>query len=275
MHRRRFLAATAAALPATSAGCLAGGGPGTSTDREPTDRVTDPTATTPEPTSTSETEGPGYSIDVEDVAVSRRTTTIQSGAHVDVAADPEEQYVVADVAVAPHVDGETTVDPPAPADLRFVATLDGDEYRRAFATEFGGGRRTRMAVPVPTGIDPDEGALAVGPGGGGGVSHQFTPEQLDRIARVPRFSLDSFALEAGNATVRATLAVSNEGDRDGRFLAELGTDYISDTPEVAFAVPAGETVTREESVPIHAEDADEVTVVLGWGSTYHRKTVEL
>ncbi|WP_439025661.1 hypothetical protein [Haloarchaeobius sp. DT45] len=272
MDRRRLLVSTASSLSAAAAGCLGSGEPGTSTSREPTDPAP---ATDGEPPTTSAAPGPGYSLSVEDIGVFRRTTTIQHSNHVDVAADPETQYVVATVVVLPPETGEPAEDPPNPTDRRFVATLDGETYDDAFATEFGSQYATTIAVPVPTGLDPAEGTLQVGHRGEDGFWHQFTAEQLDRIAHVPRFTLDAFTVEAGNATVQATLEVSNSGDRDGRFLAELGTNDISDTPEVSFEVPAGETVTKRESVAIYAEDAAEVTVVCNWGDTYHRRTVEV
>ncbi|MCT9095941.1 hypothetical protein [Haloarchaeobius sp. HME9146] len=278
MNRRRFLATAGAAIPVALAGCVGSDGLGTDSGREPAETGTDPSptdSTALDSTATDPASGDGYDLVVENVAVYRRTTTAANGVHVDVAADPERQYVVADVGVLPPEDGETAADPPAPTDLEFTVTLDGESYGNAFATEFGSQYATTIAVPVPTGIEPGTGELAVGPAGDGGIRHEFTAAQLARIARVPQFTLESFTVEGGNASARATLEVTNEGDRDGRFMAELGTDYISDTPEVTFEVPAGETVTTEESVSVYAEDTAEVTVVLGWGSTYHRRTVTL
>ncbi|WP_435335035.1 hypothetical protein [Haloarchaeobius sp. TZWWS8] len=209
----------------------------------------------------------------------RRTTTVRNHHHTDVVADPERQYVVAAIVVdrqesAPDdgttTDGTKTDQLPDASELDVSVRLDGETYADSFPLDV---YWSGIGVPVPTGIEPDDGELVVGLPDGAETRFSLSSTQLDRLAHVPRFTLDEFTLEAGNATVQATLTVSNDGDRDGRFLAELGTDSMSDTPEVEIDVPAGETATRTESVPVAVEGSGEVTVVCQWGDESHRRAV--
>ncbi|MFB6141255.1 MAG: hypothetical protein ABEJ26_12580 [Halosimplex sp.] len=70
-----------------------------------------------------------------------------------------------------------------------------------------------------------------------------------------------------------TLTVANGGEGDGVFLAEVGDPAMSDQPEVAFAVPAGETRTATRRVRVHAEGDEAATVVLRWRGVRLERTL--
>jgi len=213
------------------AGCA--GGPGATTDDEDTDTTTE---AVPAP---------------ETVTVHRSVRTM-GVAHLDVRGG---LYVVAGFATEDAADG-----------ARSAATLVLDGESRdpvdRLVRPLDGGPGVAFEVPAE-GVDAEAGRVRTDTD-----ATALTDESLARLAEPPAFDLVSFSVpdaEASRETATAALAVANTGGSDGRFLAELGTDRLSDRGETGVEVPAEDRTSREESVDLHgrAESGSE-TVVLEW-----------
>lgn len=285
MHRRTLLTALAAGS-FSLAGCLAAS-PGTT---RPDDSTTT-TSTTAGSTTDVVTERPppqslgesfethdGRSVTVHDAWVQR--SVVRVGTHTDVAVIPDRQFVVADVSVVR--ESETTDGSRSRRlDRQFQVSLDGTDYPRdehvrwvADCDRDPAGYLLGFPVPVE---QFQHVAVAWQDGDAPRLSWPLDADVRERIARAPAFEVRGFevpdAVEREEA-FEATLTVANVGDRDGDFLAELGSTDISDTPELSVEVPAGETVTHRERVdPYILEGSSELTLVLGWGSDRLERTV--
>ncbi|WP_435361221.1 hypothetical protein [Haloarchaeobius sp. DFWS5] len=276
MDRRRLLALSAASLSSVTgfAGCLGLGADGSGDRTESTNIPTESSRTS---TETATVDGPTLVLD--SLTVRRHTT--RAAQHIDVVADPDSQYVVVDldiVSAGSNVSDESAVTVSDRDDLdavEYAVVLDGDRYDDWFDNMHPAEISRHISIPVPTGIAPESGEFELSLGGGQSSRTTISKTHLGRIAQVPRFTLDEFTAEAGNATVQVTLTVTNEGDRGGRFLADLGPSTMSDRPEISFGVPPGETVTQQESIGIDAGGADEMTIICEWGDERHSRTVTL
>lgn len=244
MKRRAALTLLGAAL----AGC---------TNRLPaTDSPGDDSPTPGERLDPGETYGNGVAVEDFDARVSIATPDVSSTAHLDVAAFAGDQFLLADV---------TGVD--ADALGAFDVALDG-ELLGAHTYRVGGFEPTPMAFRVPT-RDVETAAVVRTDED---VRWRVPDEVTAALGKRPSFRVREFetpdSVEAGEA-IDVELAVENDGDRGGRFLAELGATVLSDVGEVSFDVPVGETVRKTFAVsPALATPPgdDSFRVVLDWGT---------
>jgi hypothetical protein len=228
----------------------------------------------------------GTTLTVRNVAIRKLvpSTTADNAAHVDVACLDGRQFVVVDAEVArPGTTdaGSTDAGESALADLWFDVTVDGRRYPGGP----GDGYRVSLpdrparpgvpAVPVPT-VDATD--VAVVPRGEpfAGVRWRLPPGPADLLGRAPAFEVESFRVPrtvAPGEAVAASFTVANTGARDGEFVVEFGVGGVPDHPETTVEVPAGETVTVEESLAHDRADGEEVTVVLNWGCAFRQREV--
>ncbi|WP_439025663.1 hypothetical protein [Haloarchaeobius sp. DT45] len=302
MKRRRFLASAAGGMSAT-AGCLDALSRETGTDPPATDGSSAKTGRpTVRPTTKVVRKSLGTTATVGDVATTvttagvwRRTT--HAGTDRTVVAASDRQYLVFQVSTsrttpndpttAPSdtttssqsagsaVSAPTSTAPPSPTDLSFGLSLDGVTYTRSFPTGNSPDGSTTLAVPVPTGIRPSNGAVMWYGPDGTTVRWSLLPGHFDQLARTPRFVLESLEATPDESQLSVTMSVSNQGSRAGRFLAEVGTQSVSQGAEVSFGVPLDETVIYHTSAPLSRPDREQATVVLQWGDTVHERTVDL
>lgn len=287
MHRRRLLELLGSGLTAgtvAAAGCL--GGP----------RVADGSPASPPPASPgdgSSTVGPpaetlslgepyehpdGWSLTLADARVHR--IELSYGTHVDPVASPGRQYVRYRVTASGNPTGpERGGVLPDPS--RLLVTLDGADAtpgRRGFWS----GRpdapdvdRGIMVTPVRV-ASADRASLRWRRAEGD-VAWRLPSTVREAISHPPAFEVRAFEVPDAvtpGSTFDVGLTVANVGERDGRFLAELGATTISDTPELRFDVPAGETVEHVEAIdPYVPEDAEELRLVLHWGLDRLERTV--
>lgn len=215
-------------------------------------------------TGLSEGRRTGTHEGISDLAVHSAIATADGGNHVDVEASPDAQFLTFTLA---H-DGAFS-----PNDVKVV--LDGEGYARTYVREgFGTESPVKLGIRVPV-HGASEGALVRDD-----RRLPLSDEVLTAIANRPRFDLRRLEVPAtvDNANrVPVTVEVANTGARDGVFLAELGTNLISDTPEFRLPVPKGETATHETtiSVPITPSGDGEFQVVLDWGLDRRRKTTRV
>ncbi|MFB6161523.1 MAG: hypothetical protein ABEJ61_10175 [Haloferacaceae archaeon] len=282
-RRREVLRAAAPAL-ALLGGCTSTDGPGTVTDADDTTAVPNGAATdtpTAPPTDGSRetvTRGTGESYDADGgptVAVSRpavRHGVVEFGTvHVDPLWEDGAQFAVADVTV----EGSNA---PDVADLDVAVEADTVDRtgRRYVHAERNAERRQRFAFPVPTDPAPSRAAVVWRPADGPAVRWPLSDALVGALGRAPSFRVRSFDAPdtaAQESTVEATVEVENDGERAGRFLAEVGNASISDQPEVTARVPVGETRRVTGGVDAHFVDGDRFDVVLRWAGGTERRTV--
>lgn len=278
MRRRHLLAALGATLPV--AGCT-----GTDSSSTPTSEgttatpsVEETTTVTSSPTESPETltlgepfEAPGgATATVHDVRVRRTVFTL--GVHTDPHYRPGEQFVVADASASDR-------------DLLNNFAVEADGVRRdtgsndALVSPFGDPSGELLGFRVPAPLEIERGAVVWTSPDGVAARWPLDPESLDALAHPPAFEVREFSVpeevERGSAFA-ARLAVANVGSGDGEFRAELGATTISDTPELAVEVAAGETVTTGSTIdPFYPEDSDELPVVLNWGADRLKRTAKI
>ncbi|WP_415379333.1 hypothetical protein [Halosimplex sp. TS25] len=294
--RRALLAALGTALSASIAGCsgpesdadTAGRTPDRSQPSE-TPATRTETATRTNAATQTETTAPGpvtlepgesyatdtgWELTVERVAV--QIAVVEYGpTHWDPNWAEEGQFVVADVAVS----GE---DAPDPADLHVTCrtdAADGSGPVFVAADSNDDDVRQRIGFEVPASPAPAAGAIVWTPDDGPEVRWVLSDDRLATIARPPEFDLREFGVEnAPGDEVAVTLTVANTGAGDGTFLAEVGDAAMSDQPELAVEVPAGETrtVTRRVRFQNVWNDGDDepATVVLRYRETRMERTLE-
>lgn len=258
MNRRQFLALCGGGS-GVIAGCLGHGSVPASETTLVTDSPTTPCsdpAVPPKPTLADPGAGEtvqlggdrAVTVAFVDLYRSVRTHGVSSTTHLDVATPADAQFVVAEITVT--VDGKP-VDPSG-EDLPVAIEVDGVRNpadRPVVINELGWtAAGTLVGFPVPD--EPADNAAVVwtSDGGGNDTTRWMVPAGIeDSLGTAPRFSVESVVTpswtdRSGSFPVQVT--VSNDGDRDGRFLAEFGVAVISDVGEIAFGVPAGETVAR-------------------------------
>ncbi len=275
---RRAVLGALASVPVT--GCLEMVGPTTQTT--PTDRpggtatpTADDEATTATPTPSGPVRrqpGDAYetnelSVTVSDLAVRHGMVTFE-GVHPDPKWVEGAQFLLATLGV----DGEQD---PATLDVTATAnTLDGRPDRYAgFAPDAPESvQPLGFALPTDAGISE----AAVVWNGPREVRWPLPDDLVAKLASAPEFSLDGFRVPETareGVAIDVELDVTNTGDRDGHFLAELGNGAISDQPEIEVAVPAGETVTA--SRPVEARFFDgAMDVVCRWEAGVRHRPVE-
>ncbi|MFC6988297.1 hypothetical protein ACFQJD_05430 [Haloplanus sp. GCM10025708] len=261
--------AVVVAVVSAGAGCLTGQSPGTPTGSQTTgEPTTSPTPPTPSETPADDRTravgdayetAEGWTVTVENVAV-RHGVRKFGTVHVDPVWADGAQFVVADVVV----DG----DGPDVTDLDVaveVDTLDRSGRIYVHSERNADETRQRFGYAVPTDPAPERAALVWRPNAGPTVRWALDSAAVRALGAAPEFSVESFTAPetATGSELETTLTVRNAGERDGRFLAEVGDAAMSDQPEFALDVPAGETATGRPTVSAHFDD-DEVTVVLRW-----------
>lgn len=137
-------------------------------------------------------------------------------------------------------------------------------------------RCQRFGFPVSADPGPSRAGVVWRPDDGPAVRWRLPDDLVGALGGGPAFAVESF--DAPRTAVpddefETTLAVRNEGERNGRFLAEVGNALVSDQPEVTVDVSDGETVTRHPTVRAHFGDGDELAVVLRWEGGTERRTV--
>ncbi|MFB6281387.1 MAG: hypothetical protein ABEH40_05165 [Haloferacaceae archaeon] len=273
LTRRRLLAfALGAALP--SGGCL-----GSSGDGATTEATADATAGSPTTGDGPVRRAPGdrhvteegWSLTVAAVGV--RHGVVQFGTvHPDPLWRDGAQFVVADAVVAG--DGA-----PDPADLRLFVrtdTLDRSDRYYVHAATDADDRRQRFGFPVPTDPAPARAGVVWAPAEGPTVRWALPDGLVRDLGVAPAFAVESFDVPetaAPDDEFEAAVTVRNDGDRDGRFLAEVGNGLVSDQPETTLDVPAGGTATARPTVDARFGDRDELPVVLRWEGGTERRTV--
>ena len=293
-HRRRVLRLLAAGVTAGTSGAAGylGRPPGTAPGPGSSPPTTTPddgfsTATPPgtvgPPAETVDLGEPfdhpdGWSPTLTDARVHR--IELQYATHVDPVAVPGGQYVRYRVTASGDANGSGRGGV-LPDPSRLLVTLDGADAtpnRRGFWS----GRRDAPDADHGTMVTPVRVATADRAAlrwrrPDGDVAWRLPSGVREAIAHPPAFEVRAFEVPgkvAAGSTFDVGLTVANVGERDGRFLAELGATAISDAPELRFEVPAGEAVRHVEAVePYVPEDADELRLVLHWGAGRLERTV--
>lgn len=237
-----------------------------------------PTTTSGEPGVTTTADRIGLNLG-ESASVPERTVTVESlqghqmllvqfagGVHRVVHSRPETQFLVAEVALTGAAQAiETTRDEMA-VDLG-SERYDVTEERLVWNEEHSG--RVRVAFPLPSDLAETDGTvLWRGDDGEAAASWTVPTDIQGRLAAPPAFEVRSFGI--GSTTqdadeVMARFEVANTGGSDGVFRAELGSKQISDQPEVAVRVRAGESVTARYTRSLYGPDDEPETIVLDWG----------
>lgn len=212
----------------------------------------------------------GWSVTLSNARVLK--IALRAGTHLDPVAFSGGQYVVVEVAAGGDANGPDTAGVlPDPAG--FDVTLDGADAAPDGTGVWNGYPGTATddvgtaAVPVATAESVQAAVRWQAPEES--VEWRLDADHREAIAHEPAFEVREFAVPEAvehGASFDASLTVANVGERDDRFLAELGATTISDTPEFEFVVPTGESVDRVEPVdPHYPTDAEELRVVLNWG----------
>lgn len=264
MHRRTLLSLVGTAATAGCLGAIADGPDPDESGQNPTEpprRVT---------------TGAGYVIDVGSIDV--QVSVLVMGVHADVRAMAGSAYLRVPVTLTDR-DGRVITDLEPYDRLRdgLVVRLRGGTSTHAAFDRSHEGPGMVLAVAVPVG-DYDDGEVRIDLGGGNAIHVPAPVEALSALADPPAFEVHDLSIESPieRQTLEATITVENGGGTDGRFLAELGPVTVSDTPEIGFDVPAGETVSNEVSVTVVApRGSEEATIRLEWGVDQLEQTVEV
>lgn len=190
-----------------------------------------------------------------------------AGTHVDIRAAADTQYLVL------RADAEGT----AVDDLPLTVVADGTTV--AGASVFVGRPESRrdapVAFPVPVAAYDSVGVVLET----GDESDRWdAPEGIvTTLGSAPAFEVESLdvpdSVRHGDS-FEASFTVSNDGDREARFLAEFGHGLISDVGEVELAVPVGERRTHTKQIdPPYSDSTDSVPVVLDRGVARRRVEV--
>jgi len=258
MKRRAALTTLAAGLAGCSPLRSDTGATGTPTaDRTPTGGTTGTPTPTPDRTFASGESHAGVTVEVRDVLASVVTLDVGSSVHPDVAAFEGAQFLSCAVTGG---DEETV--------SRLDVELDGERLgARQFRHDTSEPSPVAFRVPVR---DVDAAAV-VWPDEG--VRWRVPDGSVADLGARPAFRVRRLGTPdtvAPGESIPVDLAVENVGDRDGRFLAELGTAAISDVGEVTVTVDVDETVERQFAVEPTADtppgDDDRFRVVLDWGT---------
>lgn len=266
--RRAFLALTGGTL----AGCV-GETPGTGTPHSPTPTETRTTAADQPPLLTpgESFAADGGAVTVADPAVHVSVvsrTAAGSSVHPDVAASYGSQFLLLSLDGAKPETFAVTLDREV-VDQPFHETIEPDDGKFACRVPVGSVSTARVHWR---------------PDGRTRATWKLPDDLRDRLAARPAFEVREFdvaeTVSVGEA-IDVTLRVANVGDRDGRFVAELGAIVLSDIGEVWFDVPRGQAVTKEFSftpstyTPMYGQSEDELPVVCDWGTGRQKKTVRL
>lgn len=218
----------------------------------------------------------GQMVTVEEVLIVKLIRAV--GVHIDVVCLDDHQFAVVD-AEATDADGTSIL-----RDIRLALDVDGVQYPQADQHSYGAlppessSRPGQPALPAPI-SDATNAAVVWLRTADSSVRWELPPETVERLGQAPVFVVREFETPdpvTEGAAFEASMTVANTGERDGRFVTELGAGPISDYGEVMLDVPAGTERTHTELVrPYLPENRDEIEVVLDWGCDRLRRTISV
>lgn len=194
-----------------------------------------------------------------------------TGVHTDVIAFEGLQFLVVDV----------STNAPSAWSLDLDVAVDGqrapaaDRAARSYRVSTVASRRERQPLAFPVPADPDpRSAAVVWTRTGVAVRWDLGPDLVEDLGLEPRFTVESFEVPPEvreDIDFTATVTVSNTGERDGWFVAEVGDAALSDQSEFSVRVPMGATVSHDVETQVYASAGNEAAVVLRWpGRTMER-----
>jgi hypothetical protein len=269
MDRRQYLAMAVGLGAGSLAGCNSYSADETDTagadDGSPAEQSTDGPAGTRPPTDPNTLSAGSHTVTLADPRV--RASIRDAGVHVDVRAEPGSQFLVVDAETGDTRVGEIPV--------RVVADGEPITDRPSLVGRPEEKTAGVLGFPVPV---SDYGSVAVVLESAGETARWRVPDAtVETLSRAPEFTVDGIELPdsvQSGESFDASFTVTNDGDRDARFLAEFGHTLLSDTGEVEVAVPAGDRRTHTSTIdPFYDEGPAEIPVVLDWGLQARHATV--
>lgn len=269
--RRRILTACVGAGTGLT-GCLGSDRSATSTGRETRpDRSTPASAA---PTAGPVDRRPGEPYEVDGITVTVSDLRVRHGMVTFDGVHPEPKWVDGSQFLLATLEVEGGRNP-TDVDVTATANTLDEPPDRHFGFEPDISESVQpIGFAVPT--DPDISEAAVVWDGPRQVRWSLPDEPVAKLGRAPDFSVEAFrAPETAeeSAAFDVGIDIANTGDRDGRFLAELGNDAISDQPEVEVSVPVDGKVTATRSVEARFFDG-RMGVVLRWDGGVRRRSLK-
>ena len=235
--------------------------------------------TTPRPDALSvgdSTEVQRGTVTVESIRAQRMFVGLMAGAHSEVYARPDTQYVLADVVT------DDIADPTRTVRNALHLSLDSTRYdvvERYLTRNRRAEHETSVAFPIPASASVTAGELVwTGESSGQEISWTLPQDVLAVLAAPPEFTVAAFTVPATagrGSSVEAATTVRNAGGSDGAFVAELGSTNLSDQSEIRVDVPAGESTTHSEEISLYGDPGSDETVVLDWGSETMERSVRI
>lgn len=273
MRRRRFLEAVVATATVATAGCATDGTgrPGTGDASRTTERTTTSTVSTARTTTTSasDTVSAGDTVTVAGVDLELGGLSLQSSfvEHIwptwDAVAADDGLYAVLSVTAtesAPFLYD----DPPLWAVVDGDRWTDGAPTLTAMNAEDG---PERFAVPVPTGRDLDDVAIAIG-GTNGTAHYPLRDDHLATLRDPPELAATTaFPDETESRyAVEFALRVENTGGSAGTLGVAITHDNIYDKYWTHRVTAAPDRTTTETfTVHPHAAPGETVETTVDWG----------
>lgn len=158
-----------------------------------------------------------------------RTAVVSRGAHIRVVADAG-QYVVVEVTT----DGDGV----NPRNLGLQSAVDGSVVENGDPLSTTAGPNS-YAFPFPA--EQTESAAIRTTADGSQVAWTLPATIRETLAVEPLFAVTSIAVSRRDGERVLELTVSNDGDRDGRFVAQVSLEGFSGGHVIEFSVPAGGT----------------------------------
>lgn len=206
----------------------------------------------------------GPSVTVRNPRLRKSVVVDQHTSPVQMA--PDRQFVVVDVATEASTDSGRRE--AGSLGSRFRVLTDGTPARGRSAPlrpafhPSETGRPVGVPVPIAT---ADEAAVAWVRGLPKSVAWSLPDGVVTSLDTAPSFRVESVDV-SDETDPQVTLTVTNTGDRDGTFYANVSGSRVQDgNAVVGFAVPASETVTHRDRPGITAPSGEETRVVVRWG----------
>lgn len=215
-------------------------------------------------------------VTVQRISTRQMLAVLKAGTHTEIYGEPETQYVRVDVETDGVEESIRTVRE------SMSLSLDSTEYdivEKYLTRNMDEKNTVSIAFPVSADISASDGAVVWNDESGDIDASWTLPEDTrESITSPPVFRVDSFSVPetvTEGSSIEATIEVTNAGESNGAFLAEVGTARASDQSEIDFEVPIGETVTQTKSVSIVGGAGDDETIVLDWGKDTQEQTVSI
>ncbi|MDS0242248.1 MULTISPECIES: hypothetical protein [unclassified Haloferax] len=261
MYRRKLIH-TIASVPVLLSGCISNVDRYSGTDNSSQgDRL---------PLSESIQTDQGWSLSVTNTRV--RKCVIQTNTvHSNPACGQGTQYLLVDV--------ETSgSDAPSASTLNIGFDFAG-KYIEAQPLDSRSNQKSMVAtyaVTVDVSSAPS-GATIVWQGERDEQARWAVPkETVTKLSSSPEFHIESFEAPdtaADGQEVEVLITVANQGDRDGRFIAELGDAALSDQPEISIEVKKGESVTEIYDIEVNYLEEEKMVLVLKSSGVYESQTI--